>query len=380
VVLLVNKPLNVPKRDLRKRLWTGRKEELEIQRIVRERMGGVVTALEIRPEVVDRLANDIVHVLCSLECLARLDLRHGLGVLRALGGVIDLGVAQRQRDRAMAHELFHHCERGPGIEELRRKGMPQGIGLIGLYNSCPLEILRHAPLDGTDTHGRSWEGGTRKQHGHGRPLSSPPLAQHLLQIRRDVHDSIDASFAVVHPDSALGPIDGRPGEARDLAHAQATPQHEQKHGAIPEHVDDLEKADQVVLGHGPGQHLREEHGMTPGVNRLVGQQPVLLEEGAEAPDHAERGVDCRRCQAVALRCLKPGIHIGRGQAGHILPEGRSPRWGQQPIERDQSSQGGLQRFRAGVADAEVDEVLRYEVLVAGTDKGQPVERRGVGSR
>ena len=52
-----------------------------------------------------------------------------------------------------------------------------------------------------------------------------------------------------------------------------------------------------------------------------------------------------------------------------------PRWGQQPIERDQSSQGGLQRFRAGVADAEVDEVLRHEVLVAGTDKGQPVERR-----
>src|SRR4030095_10922194 len=177
-----------------------------------------------------------LRIYCAryLECLARLDVRHGLGVLRALGGVIDLGVAQRQRDRAMAHELFHHCERGPGIEELRRKGMPQGMGRIGLSNSCPLEILRHAPLDGTDTHGRSWEGGTRKQHGHGRPLSSPPLAQHLLQIRRDVHDSIDASFAVVHPESALGPIDGRPGEARDLAHAKATPQHEQKHGAIPD--------------------------------------------------------------------------------------------------------------------------------------------------
>src|SRR5438105_6496063 len=103
-----------------------------------------------------------------------------------------------------------------------REIMPQGMGRIGLGDSCPLEILRHDPLDGTDTHGCSWEGGTRKQYGHGRPLGSPPLAQHLLQIRRDVHDSIDASFAVVHPDSALGPIDGRPGEARDLAHAQAT--------------------------------------------------------------------------------------------------------------------------------------------------------------
>ena len=123
MVLLVNKPLDVPKRDLRKRLWTGRKEELEIQRLVRERMGGGVPTLEIRPEIVDSLADDIVHALCSLERLARLDLRHGLGVLRALGGVIDLGVAQRQRDRAVAHQLFHHFQRGPGIEELRRKGV-----------------------------------------------------------------------------------------------------------------------------------------------------------------------------------------------------------------------------------------------------------------
>jgi len=124
VVLLVNKPLDVPKRDLRKRLWTGRKEELEIQRIVRERMGGVVTALEIRSEVVDSLAHDSVHALCSLKRLARLALRHGLGVLRALGGVIDLGVAQRQRDGAVAHQLFDDFERGSGIEELRRKGVP----------------------------------------------------------------------------------------------------------------------------------------------------------------------------------------------------------------------------------------------------------------
>jgi len=79
---------------------------------------------------------------------------------------------------------------------------------------------------------------------------------------------------------------------------------------------------------------------------------MLLEpQGAEAPDHTERGVDRRRCQAVALRRLKPGIHIGRGQAGHILLEGRLPRRGQQPRERDQGSEGGLQRFRAGVAGA-----------------------------
>src|SRR2546423_1170312 len=137
--LLVKKPLDVPKRDLRKRLWTGRKEKLEIERIVRQRMGGVVTTLEIRPEVVESLADDIVHVLCSLERLARLNLRHGLGVLRALGGVIDLGIAQGQRNRAVAHQLFHHFERGPRIEKLRRKGVPQCMGRIGLENPYSLE-------------------------------------------------------------------------------------------------------------------------------------------------------------------------------------------------------------------------------------------------
>src|SRR5712691_9686371 len=97
--------------------------------------------LEIRPEIVESLADDIVHALCSLERLARLDLRHGLGVLRALGGVIDLGVAQCQRDRAVAHQLFHHFERGSSIEELRRKSVPQCMGRIGLGNPCALEIL-----------------------------------------------------------------------------------------------------------------------------------------------------------------------------------------------------------------------------------------------
>ena len=79
----------------------------------------------------------------------------------------------------MAHQLFHDFERGPGIEELRRKGVPQCVGRIGLSEPSCLQITGHAPLDGTDTHGLSWSGGTRKQYGHGRPLSPPPLAQHL---------------------------------------------------------------------------------------------------------------------------------------------------------------------------------------------------------
>src|SRR5262249_8140626 len=118
------------------------------------------------------------------------------------------------------------------------------------------------------------------------------------------------------------------------------------------------------------------HSVTTGVNRLVGQQPVLLEKGAEAPNHTQCGLDRRRCQAMALYRLKPGIHIGRGQTGHILPEGRLPRRGQQPIEWEQGSEGGLQRFGPRVTGSQVGQVLRHEVLIQRADEGQPVEGQG----
>jgi hypothetical protein len=130
--------------------------------------------------------------------------------------------------------------------------------------------------------------GTGKHHGQRGPLTPPPLAEDLLQIGRKVDHTIHAALAVVHADSPLRPIDGRPGERRDFPHPKTTPQHEQKDGPMLERVDDLEKTDQVVLGHRPGKHLRNEYLMTTRVNGVVGQQRLFLEEGAEAPDHTER--------------------------------------------------------------------------------------------
>ena len=121
----------------------------------------------------------------------------------------------------------------------------------------------------------------------------------------------------------------------------------------------------------------KQHRMATGVNRVVGQQPLLLEEGAEASHDAEQTVARGGRQAFPLRCLKPGIHIGGGQTRHILPETWLPRGGQEPIEGDQCSEGGLQRFGAVVTGPQVGQVIRHEGLVEGTHKGQPVEGQGV---
>jgi len=56
--------------------------------------------------------------------LLLLDLRHGVGVLRAFGPVIQLGIPERHLERAVSHKFFDYLQRGAGIEKLSGKGMP----------------------------------------------------------------------------------------------------------------------------------------------------------------------------------------------------------------------------------------------------------------
>ncbi len=125
---LVNTPLDVLKRNVGGRPWTDRKAPRQIQGIVCDGVSRILAALEILLETVDGLANRVVHGPFSLERLARLDLCHGLGVLGPLGGLINLGVAQRQCDGVVPHQLLEHFQRGPSLEALRRKGTATGYG------------------------------------------------------------------------------------------------------------------------------------------------------------------------------------------------------------------------------------------------------------
>ena len=80
-------------------------------------------ALQVQPKSVESGLADVIHALPPLKALALLHLRHGLVVLRAFGAVIELRIAERDIEGAMTHQLFHHFQGGPSIEELRGKGM-----------------------------------------------------------------------------------------------------------------------------------------------------------------------------------------------------------------------------------------------------------------
>jgi hypothetical protein len=58
-----------------------------------------------------------------VQALLRLDLRHGVVVLRAFGPVIELSIPERHLERAVPHQFFDHLQRGASIEELGGKGM-----------------------------------------------------------------------------------------------------------------------------------------------------------------------------------------------------------------------------------------------------------------
>ena len=72
--------------------------------------------------------------------MAPLDLRHGLVVLTPLGVVIQLGVAERDIKGAVPHQLFDDLERGPRVEELGGKRMPQRVRGIDLRDPCKFQV------------------------------------------------------------------------------------------------------------------------------------------------------------------------------------------------------------------------------------------------
>lgn len=103
-------------------------------------MHGELPSLQVGLKPVDRSLADVVHRLPPRSPVAPLDLRHGLVVLTPLGVVIQLGVAERDIKGAVPHQLFDDLERGPRVEELGGKRMPQRVRGIGLRDRCKFQV------------------------------------------------------------------------------------------------------------------------------------------------------------------------------------------------------------------------------------------------
>jgi hypothetical protein len=125
VMLVLHKLVHLVKGDLGERDRDLGKEQAEIEGITRDRVRRELPALQVRLKPVYSGLADVIPRLPPLEPLVFFDLGHRLVVLRPFGPVIELGIAQRDIEGAVSHQLFDHLQRCSGIEELGRKGMPQ---------------------------------------------------------------------------------------------------------------------------------------------------------------------------------------------------------------------------------------------------------------
>src|SRR4029453_9561270 len=146
LMLVLHKLVHLTKRHLGEGDRSRGKKYVEIEGITRDGMHRKLPALEVCPKPIDGGLADSVHTLPLVEPLTLGDLAHGLVVLGAFGAVIELRIAQRHVEGAMAHQLFDDLQGRARIEELRSKRMPQRMGRIGLTDACQLQVAGHAVL------------------------------------------------------------------------------------------------------------------------------------------------------------------------------------------------------------------------------------------
>jgi hypothetical protein len=218
--------VHLAKGDLRQGDRHLRKEEAQIQRITGDRMRRELPALQVQAKPVYGGLTDVVPALPPLKALALLPLRHRLIVWRPFGPVIQLCIAERDIEGAVAHQLFDAFQGGPSIEQLRGKRMPQRVGRIGLSDACQLQVARHAVADlpGTERQTALARHAAGKDVVRRRGPEPLPLPEGFGDGRRQLDHAIHVAFTVINAQGALGEIDRRPGQAAHFPHAEAAAQ------------------------------------------------------------------------------------------------------------------------------------------------------------
>jgi hypothetical protein len=105
--------------------------------------------------------------------------------------------------------------------------------------------------------------------------------QRFVGIKGEVDYPIDLAFAVVDANRPRFEIDTRPREGTDLTDPQPAPHHEQEHRAVAQPIDHPEQLDEIIFVHRFGKTLRYDHLMPAPMNRLLGNQPPLVQEAKE---------------------------------------------------------------------------------------------------
>jgi hypothetical protein len=205
----------------------------------------------------------------------------------------------------------------------------------------------------------------------GRGALQPlPLPEGFGDLRSQRHDPIHLPFAAVNPDRALSEVECGPGEATYFAHAQAAPQHQEKHRAIPHGIDDAKERDDVLFRHGAGEVLGDQDVMAWEPHGGLGDDALIVQEGKEALEDPETGRYRARSQRVSERSLNPGIYIRGGRLRQVVRERGLARLRHEDREAFEGADGAFLHRRAIATRTYVDQIVLNNILVLRTQKMQ----------
>ena len=126
-------------------------------------------------------------------------------------------------------------------------------------------------------------------------------------------------LAVVNAKGPRFEIDAGPREGADFTNSQPAPQHQQKHRAIAQPINHPEQLDEIIVAHRFGKALRDDHLMPALMNRLLDDQPPLVQEAKETVHDAQEVIDRRGARPLRW-AARSHLDIGRRGGRQILIE------------------------------------------------------------
>jgi hypothetical protein len=275
---------------------------------------------------------------------------------------------------------FTTAKGAPAFRRWVANGLPPGVWGIGGRDVRCGEIPSHQALDGADTQRGGGLEGTRKDISQVRRLEPTPLAQRVLDIRGEIPHPIDRPLPVVDADGPGLAIDGGPREGAAFPDPEPAAQHQQKHGAIVERINDLDKVEQIRFRHRFWEGVGHEGLMSAPIDGLMRELPRLLQEGKEAMQGVQDIVDGGGGETAVVGHGKPRIDLVRRGRRDVPTDPRLVCRRQAHAEGLERADRGLDRLGGIMAGLQHREVVRHDFPARLTHKLSPPEGGAVMER
>jgi hypothetical protein len=344
-MLVFHKLLHLTGRELGERHAALGKKQAEIHRVTRHGVGGELAPFQVRPKPVASPLAEIVHGLPPVEPLLRFALGQRVVVLGAFGPVIELRIPERHVERAVAHALFDHRQRGPRIAELGGKRMPQRRGRLALRDPRQLQLARPAVADlpRTERQAALASHRTRDDRACRRDLELMPLPQGRRDVGGQIDHAIHLPLTVVDAQGARGPIERRPVSVAPCADSEPASQPSEKHRAVLQDINHPKERDALGCRPRRGEPRGHEKLMARELHRRLRQDSLGTQEEKKALQPAAARADSPWRERLREGGRAPGVNIrGRG-LGQVLIEESLTGLGPQHRKTFEGAEGAVLR-------------------------------------